>query len=115
MDWEIDPASPNYSSSFEGVGPAAVGFDNVVNFGHEAEGFVESGDDLLTLGNAVFGELRHLVALDLLLADLIAADMKLPDAIGHEVDHGALMRNHSMTCQAEVFFQRRSTSVCPST
>ena len=38
----------------ESAGPAAVGFDDFVDLGHQADGFAEGDDDLV-----VVGDVRH--------------------------------------------------------
>jgi type I restriction enzyme M protein len=48
-------------------GPAAVGFDDFVDLGHEADGFFQGDDDLLVVGDVIVGkrpataEYKHVV------------------------------------------------------
>jgi len=45
-----------FSRSYESAGPAAVGFDHFVDFGHQADGFVQGDDDALVVEDVFAGE-----------------------------------------------------------
>ena len=76
----------------ERVGPAAVGFDELVDLGHYANGLVQGDDDLLVVGDVLGRERASLPVLEPLVADLVAADVEIPDFLGyaHEADSAAL-------------------------
>ena len=69
--------------------PAAVGFDDFVNLGHDADGLAEGDDDFLVVGNIVVGKYPSWIAflwppvLEPLLADLVAADIEVPYLLRH--------------------------------
>lgn len=72
-----------------------MGLDCLVDFAHEADGFVEGDDDAVVVADVFVGEdaagAGVLAALALavaepLLADLVAADVKVPDGFGHAVE-----------------------------
>ena len=51
----------SFLRGLEGAGPAAVGFDDLVDLGHDADGLAKGDDDLLvmltcTSGDAPFGQ-----------------------------------------------------------
>lgn len=69
-----------------------MGVDHVVDFSHEADGFGEVDDDLVVMGNVLVGEdtsglafLRAAV-LGPFFADLIAADVEIPDVFGDRME-----------------------------
>ena len=59
--------------------PAAVGGDGLVDFGHEADGFIQGDDDFLVVGEVVVGELAAAAVFEPFVADLVAADVEVPD------------------------------------
>ena len=65
------------------LGPAAVGFDDLVDLGHDADGLVQGDDDLLVVGDVLVRERAALPVLEPLMADLIAADVEVPDLLRH--------------------------------
>ena len=68
--------------NFECIRPAAVGFNNVVNLLHNADGLVQGDHDLLVVGDVVLRERAALPVLQPLVADLVAADVEVPDLLG---------------------------------
>ena len=85
--WMRVLASPRGSAPLvatnESAGPAAVSVDDFVDFGHDADGFAQSDDDLLVVFDIGLRELAALAVFEPLLTNLIAANMKLPDLFGH--------------------------------
>lgn len=65
----------------EGAGPAAVLLDDLIDLGHQADGLLESDDDLMIVGDVLVGEGAAFAVLQPLLADLIASDVKVPDRL----------------------------------
>ena len=59
-----------------GQGPAG---DDGVDLGHDADGFGEGDDDFLVMINVVGGEFAAFAILEPLFADLIAADVEIPE------------------------------------
>ena len=59
--------------------PAAVGVDGLVDIGHKAEGFFESDDHFLVMGEVVVGEGAAAAVFEPFFADLVAADMEAED------------------------------------
>ena len=57
--------------------------NDLVNLPHQADGFVERGDDLRVMQNVCVSERVPLSIFEPFVADLISADMKLPDLCGH--------------------------------
>ena len=45
-------------SGLESGGPGAVGFDDLIDLGHDADGFAKGHDDLLVVGNVLFQSVR---------------------------------------------------------
>ncbi len=81
----------------ERTGPAAVGFDDLVDLGHEADGFAEGDDDLVVVGDVFVGQGAAFAVLEPFLADLVAADVEVPDSFGDTAEadgacHGAATR-----------------------
>ena len=74
-------------ASGKGVGPAAVGFDDFVDFAHQADGFGEGDDDLVVVRDVLVAQgaagiaLFRAAVLEPLLADLVASDMEVPDLL----------------------------------
>ena len=62
----------------ERVGPAAVGFDDLVDLGHDADRLTEGDDDLLVVGDVVFRERAAFAVLEPFVADLVAPDAEVP-------------------------------------
>ena len=67
-------------------GPTAVGLDHVVDLGHEADRLVQGDDDPPVMGDVLVRECAPLPVLEPLVADLIAADLEVPDFLGHSVE-----------------------------
>jgi len=63
-----------------------VGVDDLVDLGHEADGFGEGDDDLLVVDDVVFRERAALAVFQPFLADLVAADMKIPHILAHAME-----------------------------
>ena len=53
--------------------------DHLVDFAHDPDGFVQGDDDLLVVGDVVGRERATLAVLKPLVADLVAADVEVPD------------------------------------
>jgi hypothetical protein len=70
----------------KGSGPAAVGVDDFVDFSHEADGFVQGDDDALVVEDVFVGKRPASAVLELLFADLVAANMKVPDIVGDAIE-----------------------------
>ena len=62
--------------------PAAVVVDGFVDLGHEADGFGQGDDDFVVVGDVVRGEDPPFAVLEPFLADLVAADVKVPYLLG---------------------------------
>ncbi len=67
----------------ERVGPAAVGFDDLVDLCHDTDGPVQGDDDLLIVGDVLVRERASLSVFKPLVADLVAADVEVSDLLGH--------------------------------
>ena len=65
-----------------GAGPAAVGFDHLVDFGHQADSLLQGDDDLLVVVDVFVGEYPTAAVLQSLLPDLVPANMEVPDIFG---------------------------------
>lgn len=65
-----------------------MGVDHAVDLGHEADGFGQGDDDLVVMRNVFVREKTSGIAflraavLEPFFADLVAADMEVPDAFG---------------------------------
>jgi hypothetical protein len=70
-------------SSFEGVRPAAVGVYHFVDLSHEADGFVQGNDNLVVMSDVISRKFSAFAVLEPLFADLVAADVELPDVFWH--------------------------------
>lgn len=67
-----------------------MGLDHLVDLRHEADGLVQRHYDLLVVGQVVVGEGAVLAVVQPLVADLVAADMKIPHSLGHAPEaHGS--------------------------
>ncbi len=66
----------------ERIRPAAVGFDDLVDLPHDADGLEESDDDFLVVVDVVLRERAALPVLQPLVADVVAADVEVPDLLG---------------------------------
>lgn len=53
--------------------------NHLVNLGHDADGFAEGNDDALIVGDVVSGQGATLAVFEPFFADLIAADVEVPD------------------------------------
>ena len=71
-----------------------MSFDDPVDLGHDADGLTEGDDDLLVVGDVLVREPAALPVLEPLVADLVAADLEVPDLLGHalEADGAGLRR-----------------------
>ena len=67
----------------ESTGPAAVLVDDFVDFGHQADGVGQGDDDFVVVGDVVRGEDPPFTVLEPFLADLVAADVEVPDLLGN--------------------------------
>jgi len=56
-----------------------VGVDDAVDFGHDADRFVEGHNDAVVMDEIVGSERPSPAVLEPLLADLVAADIEVPD------------------------------------
>lgn len=63
--------------------PTPVLVNDLVDLGHETNGFVEGHNDALVVGDVVLGEGAALPGLEPLFADLVSADVEVPDGFGH--------------------------------
>ena len=70
----------------EGSGPTAVVVDNFVDLSHEADGFGEGHDDFVVVGDIVVGEGAAFAVFEPFLADLVAADVEVPDGFGDSAE-----------------------------
>ena len=59
--------------------PTAVLLGVRVDFGHQPDGFLERNDDLLVMLEVVVGQFAGLAVFQPLLADLVAADVEVPN------------------------------------
>ena len=50
---------------------------------NDADGLIQGNDDLLVVGNVLVREHAPLPVLKPLVADLVAADLEVPDLVGH--------------------------------
>ena len=66
-----------------------MGFDDLVDLCHEADGFGEGDDDLVVVGDVFVGQGAAFAVLEPFLADLIAADVEVPDGFGHALETAA--------------------------
>lgn len=57
---------------------------------HQADGFVEGDDYFLVVGDVVFGEGAAFAVFEPFLADLVAADVEIPDVVGDALEAGGL-------------------------
>ena len=67
----------------EGLAPAAVLVDHFVDFLYQANSFGDSNDDPVVMLDVIFQQLAALAVLEPLLADLVPADVIIPDCIRH--------------------------------
>ena len=58
--------------------PAAVCLNDFIDFGHQADGFVQGDDHALVVGNVIAGERAALAVFQPFFADLITADVEVP-------------------------------------
>ena len=61
-------------------------FNDLVDLGHDADGLVQGDDDLLVVGDVLVRERAALPVLEPLVADLVAADVEVPDLLGHALE-----------------------------
>ena len=66
--------------------PAAVEGDDLIDFGHEADGFFEGDDDAVVVGDVFRSEFAVLAIFEPLFADLISADVEVPNIFGHSLE-----------------------------
>jgi len=66
--------------------PAAVFFDHAVNLGHEADGFVDGNDDALVVIDVFVSQRAAATILQPFLANLVAANVEVPDVLGHAAE-----------------------------
>ena len=69
-----------------------MGFDDPVDFAHEPDRVAEGDDDLAVVDNVLGGERAALAVLQPLLADLVAADVEVPDRLGDAAETGRARR-----------------------
>ena len=65
-------------------------FDDFVDLGHEANGFGEGDDDSVVVGDVVFGEGAAFAVFEPFFADLVAADVEIPNRFGDAFESGGL-------------------------
>lgn len=58
--------------------------------GHEADGFGQGDDDFLVMGDVILRERAAFAVFEPFLADLVAADVEVPDGFRHAAKAGAL-------------------------
>ena len=66
--------------------PAALGVDDAVDICHEADRFVEGHDDTVVMDEIVAIERPSLAVFKPLLTNLVAADVEVPDLLGHATE-----------------------------
>ena len=59
------------------------GGDQLIDLGHQADGFIQGDNDLLVVLGVVVRKRPAFAIFEPFLADLIAADMKFPHLLGH--------------------------------
>ena len=57
--------------------------NDLVDLLHQADRLVQGNDDFLVVGNVIGRERAAFAVLEPLLADLVAADVEVPDRLGH--------------------------------
>jgi len=67
----------------ERIGPAALDLDSLIDLGHDADGLIQSDNDLLVVRNIIGGEPAILPVFEPFVADLVSADAEVPDLLGH--------------------------------
>ena len=60
--------------------------DDLVDLGHEAEGFAEGDDDFVVVGDVFGAEGAAFAVFEPFLADLVAADVEIPDGFGDALE-----------------------------
>ena len=74
-----------------------MGIDDLVDLVHDADRLVQGDDDPLVVGDVLCGERATLTVLQPLLADLVAADVEVPDLLGHAAEADASASSSSQT------------------
>src|SRR5207245_1220699 len=70
----------------KGAGPAAVGFDHLVDLGHQADRLFQGDHDALVVQDVLVAEDPAAAVLQPLLANLIPTDMKVPNIFRHALE-----------------------------
>ena len=63
-----------------------MGFDDLVDLGHDADGLIQRDDDFLVVGDVLVRERADLPVLKPLVTYLVAADVEVPDLLGHALE-----------------------------
>ena len=66
-----------------------MGFDDFINLFHQPSGFGEGDDDLVVVGDVLVGEGAAFAILEPFRADLVAADVEVPDVFRDAVETGS--------------------------
>ena len=75
----------------EGAGPAAVLLNHIVDLSHQPDGLGQGDDYLLVVSDVLVAEGAALAVLEPLVADLVAADVKVPDGFRNTDETGRLV------------------------
>lgn len=67
-----------------------MGGDDGVDLGHEADGFGKGDHDFMIVLNVVRGEGAAFAVLEPLIANLITADVEVPDLVRHTLETAGL-------------------------
>ena len=71
-----------------------MGFNNLVNLRHQADGFGQCDDDFLVVSDVVLRERAAFAVFQPFLADLIAADVEVPHRLAHTLEADGLRLVH---------------------
>lgn len=69
-------------------------FDDLINFGHEADGLVQGGDDFAVMVDVSVAEGAAFAVFEPFVADLVAADVEVPDIFGDAGEAAAAVYCH---------------------
>ena len=68
------------------IWPAAVLLDDGIDFGHQADSFVQGNDNAMVVLNVVLREGTAFAVFKPFLADLVTADVEVPDALWYAIE-----------------------------
>ena len=63
-----------------------MGFDDLVDLGHDVDGLVQGDDDILVVVDILDRERAAFPVLEPLVGDLVAADLEIPDILRHALE-----------------------------